>query len=152
MRPASIIRFDQLYLGALALGIASSVFVYVTTTAPLGSGPSGDGLGRLIEAVMIGLSAIGFFISLLLWFFISRKASNVARWLLVALTVIGTLGSLPLLFQTAPMLPTVVPLWQAVVTIIGTTMQIAAAWFLFRPDAHAWFTHGPKGMNPVGFR
>lgn len=152
MRPASIIRFDQLYLGALALNIANSVYVYVSTIARLGSGPSGDGLGRLLEGVMIGLSAIGFVISLLLWFFISRKASNVAKWLLVVLTVIGTLGSLPLLLQTAPMLPTVVPLWQAVVTLIVTAMEIAAMWFLFRPDANAWFAHGTKHMGPTDFR
>lgn len=145
MRPASIHRFDQLYLGATALSFANALFVYFSTMAPLGSSSSRDGLSRLFAGYFIGSSAISFAISLLLWFFISRKASKVAKWVLVVFNVIAILGSLPLFSDTQLLMWAAVPLWQIVLSSIISAMNLAALWFLFQPDAKAWFAYERQG-------
>lgn len=143
MRPASITRFDQLFLGAMALGIANTILGYDTTMTELQSDPAVAELGMASPGFLIGVSAFGFVISLLLWFLIARRASGVARWVLVVLTVIGVIG--------IPFSLIGVPLVQAILTLIITAMQVGALWFLFRPDAKAWFEHGPRGMDPAAF-
>jgi uncharacterized membrane protein len=143
MRPASITRFDQLYLGALALGIVNTVLAYDATMTQLEADPDVAAAGMAGPGVIIGAFAFGFAISLLLWFFISRRASGIAKWVLVVFTVIGTL--------MLPLSLTAVPLVQLIVTLVITAMQIGAVWYLFRPDARAWFAHGPGGMDPAAF-
>jgi len=143
MRPASIIRFDQLYLGAIALGIINTVLAYDSTMAQLEADPAIAAVGMAGPGVIIGLSAFSFFISLLLWYFISRRASTVAKWILVVLTVIGLLG-IPAALMMAPLM-------QTIITLVISAMQVGALWFLFRPDAKSWFEHGPKGMDPSAF-
>lgn len=143
MRPASIVRFDQIFLGAIALGIANTVLSYDSTMAQLEADPAAAELGMAGPGFVIGASVFGFAISLLLWFFIARRASKVAKWILVVFTVIGVLGVPLALFE--------VPLVQAAITVVTALMQLAALWFLFRPDALAWFEHGPKGMDPATF-
>ncbi|QDH33320.1 hypothetical protein [Porphyrobacter sp. YT40] len=143
MRPASIIRFEQIILGSLALGIVNTVLSYDTTMAQIEADPGMTELGMSGPGFLIGSVVIGFGISLLLWFFVSRRASTVAKWILVVLTLIGLL-SVPLaLFD--------VPFVQAAITFVTAVMQLAALWFLFRPDANAWFEHGPRGMDPSTF-
>lgn len=143
MRPASIIRFDQLYLGALALDIVKVFLVYDDTLAELEADPAVAELGMATPGFLIGASAFGFAISLLLWYFISRRASSVAKWIMVVLTAISLVG-IPLALVGAPLM-------QSIITLVITGMQIASLWFLFRPDAKAWFEHGPRGMDPSTF-
>lgn len=143
MRPASITKFDQLYLGAMALGIVNSVIAFDSTMAQLQADPAVAGTGMDGPGFIIGVSVFSFAIILLLWFFISRRASSIAKWVLVVFTVIGTL--------MLPMSLAAVPFFQLIVTLIITAMQIAAVWYLFQPDAKAWFEHGPKGMDPAAF-
>ncbi|AUX69142.1 hypothetical protein CHX26_06190 [Porphyrobacter sp. HT-58-2] len=143
MRPASIIRFDQLFLGSIALGIGNTILNYNSTMAELEADPAVAELGMATPGFLIGASAFGFAISLLLWYFISRRASTVAKWIMVVLTVIGLVG-IPLALVGAPLM-------QSIITLVITGMQIASLWFLFRPDAKAWFEHGPRGMDPSTF-
>lgn len=143
MRPQSITRFDQLFLGSMALGLVNVALSYNSVMAQLKADPAVADLGMASPGFVIAASAFGFGISLLLWYFISRRASTAAKWVLVVLTVIGLL-SLPMSLAD-------VPLSQAIVTGVVTLVQVAALWFLFRPDAKAWFEHGPGGMDPAAF-
>jgi hypothetical protein len=43
------------------------------------------------------------------------------------------------------------PLMQLIATLVVTAVNLLAVYFLFRPDAKAWFEHGPKGMDPNVF-
>lgn len=70
MRPASIIRFDQLFLGSIALGIGNTILSYNSTMAELEADPAVAELGMATPGFLIGASAFGFAISLLLWYFI----------------------------------------------------------------------------------
>lgn len=143
MRPASITMFDRLYLGSLVLGLINFALSYDNTMAQLKADPVVADVGMASPGILWGGLALGMAISLLLWFLISRKASNVARWILVVFTVIGVI-SLPLSLGQLPLL-------QLVTTLVVTGVQAAAVYFLFRPDAKPWFQHGPKGMDPNVF-
>lgn len=140
MRPASIIMFDRLYLASLVLGTISFFVGYDTTMAQLEADPGSADLGIAGAGFLWGTFAFGMAISLLLWFLISRKANNVARWILVVLAVIGLIG-LPFSLGELPPL-------QIVGSLVITAVNLLAVYFLFRPDAKAWFEHGPKGMDP----
>jgi asparagine N-glycosylation enzyme membrane subunit Stt3 len=143
MRPHSITMFDRFYLGSLALGTVNFFIGYDTTMAQLNADPGSAELGMAGPGFLWGTFAIGMAISLLLWFLISRKANNVARWILVVLAVIGVIG--------LPFSLTQLPPLQLVASLVVTAINLLAVYFLFRPDAKAWFEHGPKGMDPDVF-
>lgn len=143
MRPHSIIMFDRFYLGSLVLGLVNFFITYEDTMAQLEADPASAQLGLAGPGFLWGTIAFSMAISLLLWFLISRKANNVARWILVVLAVIGVLG-LP--FSLGEL-----PLMQLIATLVVTAVNLLAVYFLFRPDAKAWFEHGPKGMDPNVF-
>ncbi len=86
---------------------------------------------------------IGMAIYLLLWFLIARKASNVAKWVLVVFVAIGAVSFLAALtsarFDAAMMLALVV-----------YALEIAAVTFLFKEDAKAWLK-GEWDTDPAAF-
>ncbi|PCD03078.1 hypothetical protein COC42_01240 [Sphingomonas spermidinifaciens] len=127
MRPPSIIWFERLFLGAVAVGLVNSAMVFDQLREIPGAQPLGPGF-------LIGSIAIGVVINLALWFFIARRASNGARWVLVVLFLFGavslifsvSMGSYP--SGTAGLLGA-----------FGWLLQAAAVTMLFRRDAAAWF-------------
>lgn len=141
MRPQSIELFEKIYLGAIALGLLNTFLSWGQVNALLDDPnvkAAGMGSGTLLFAV-----AVGVLIPLLLWYFIARRASNVAKWIYVVLTAIGVFGFLSSLAN--PMVP------KGLISIIGAVtmaMQIYAAWLLFRPDAVAWLEG--KGASGTG--
>lgn len=141
MRPPSIVKFDQLFFATIAFGLVGFAINWDTAMAQLNANPGLSQLGWDGATLMIGAYAMGLAINLLLWFFISRRASNVARWILTALTGYGLI-SLPFTLFMAPM-----PIVTMIVVLVSAVLQIAMLWLLFRPDAAAWFKHGPKGMD-----
>lgn len=143
MRPASITMFDRLFLGALALGLVNAAISYSSTVELLEADPAVAEMGMAIPGFFIATTALGYAISLLLWFLISRKATNIAKWILTVLTVIGAL-MIPLSLGELELV-------ENIITVIVTLMQVAAVWMLFRPDAKSWFEHGPGGMDPATF-
>lgn len=143
MRPASITMFDRLYLGALVLGAVNTAINFETVLAELEADPAVVQMGMASPGFVIGTAAFGYAISLLLWFLISRKANTIAKWILTVLTAIGAL--------MMPFSLGAVPLLETIITLTITAMQVAAVWFLFRPDAKAWFELGPRGMDPGTF-
>jgi len=137
MRPQSIKMFDMLFLGSLALGLVNFLFAYDTTMAEV----EATGMGSTFMFLIV---AVGYGINLLLWYFVSQRASNVARWIFVVLTAIG-LVMVP--FSLADF-----PMGQLVLTLIVTAMQIAAIYFLFQPDAKLFFENGRRGsIDPSTF-
>lgn len=141
MQPHSIGIFDKLFLGSLALGLANMFLSWESSMAELeGSGlDGGAGTGLMIASV-----AIGFGISLLLWYFISRHASNIARWILIALTAIGVI-SLPFSLFDLPTVP-------MILAIVVTGMQLVAIYYLFRPDSKLFFENKGQGsVDPSTF-
>ncbi|UZK70369.1 hypothetical protein OKW76_04805 [Sphingomonas sp. S1-29] len=131
MRPVSIVRFEQAYLAALLLGVLNILLSWDMLSAAYSADPNAAVLGT---GFLIGSLAVSYGISLLLWFLTARKASSIAKWFLVVLFAFGVLS---LLYSLA------MGSWDGGLTglfgVVGLLLQAVAVYFLFRPDARAWF-------------
>ncbi|MHA6318606.1 hypothetical protein ACXYN8_13205 [Altererythrobacter sp. CAU 1778] len=141
MRPQSIKMFDYLFLGSLVLGALNFFLTFDDTMAQLQADPAVASAG-LGSGFAVTVFAIGMAVSLLLWFLVSRVRSKIAMWILIALTVIGLI-MLPGSLATLPTL-------SVVTSLVITAMQLAALYYLFRPDAKAYLDKkGP--VDPTTF-
>lgn len=137
MRPQSIIRFEQLYWASIVLSLIVSILGMDAIGEELAQEPGMAELG-LGSGFVVGLVAIGLLISVLLWWLVARKASNVAKWILVVLTAIGLI-SLPGTLAGGLDLVTVI-------SLLSYALSVAAIVCLFREDAKAWFA-GSRGPD-----
>lgn len=141
MRPQSIELFEKVYLGAIAVGLVNTVLSWSQVNAMLDDPrmqAAGMGTGTLAFGVVVGV-----LVPLLLWYFIARRASNVAKWIYVVLTALGLFGFLSSLAN--PLAPKGLTM---VVGAVSVLLQVYGAWLLFRPDAAAWLES--KGTNGPG--
>jgi hypothetical protein len=133
-RPRSIMMFERCYLAAFAISVISTAFLWADIQARVA--PQLAMLGAWFLPVM---TAIGFAIPLLLWYFIARRGSVVAKWIatvLVAFAVAGVVFTL--LSGTFP------EGLAALLAVVRLVLQIASIWFIFRPDTRAWFGEKPE--------
>jgi hypothetical protein len=145
MRPASIVQFERFYLGAMGVGLINNVLSWNQTQAMMADpalNPAGFGSG-----FQLGIMAISIAISLLLWYFIAKRGSNIAKWILVVLFGIGLIGILMSLSTMMAMGPIAM-----VLSLVGFAMQAYAVFMLFKPDAVAWLEGGAGPTNPDTFR
>lgn len=128
MRPQSIVLFDRLFLASLVLALINAVLAYPTLVEEVEADPALAQIGG--GPIVIGVVLASLLIPLVLWYFISRRASNIAKWLLVALVAIGLFfGNFS--FSDGLTLP-------AVLGLVVTLLQVVAIVMLFRADARAW--------------
>lgn len=129
MRPKSIILFERLFLASILLTAISAFLSFDQTLAQLETDPAFRALGW--GSAGLTTAAIGYVIVLLLLdYLIAHRASIVAKWVLVLLTVLS-MTTLPEAFavQFGP------PLILAVLTNLCT---LAAVIMLFMTDARNW--------------
>ena len=96
MRPASIIRFEQFFLGALLADILAAILAFETSVAALKANPATAGMGAGTLIVMLLLYVA---VALGLWFFAAQRRSVVAKWLLSIWFIVATCGLALSLFQ-----------------------------------------------------
>jgi hypothetical protein len=144
MRPQSIIRFEQAYLASVAVWAVNSALGWRAQISAVDS--SFARMPEMIPAMqglLIGLTLFVLFVSLLLWYFTARKASEVAKWIIVALFGLSAVG-LP--FTLAGFEQTgIVP---AALNVVTFALNAVAVWMLFRPDAAAWFRASDGSAPP----
>ena len=120
MRPQPIVYFERAYLLSLAIAVVS-IAVYwgelrqVAPPLPL----------ALASALLLGVVAT-------LALFVSRRRSEICKWILVVLTVAGIAFSLPSLPASLAAGPRG---WLGVAQML---LQAAAIGFLFTPPARNW--------------
>ena len=128
MRPKSIAMFERVFLASLVIALINSVLSWDDMTAALAREPAAAGFGNGLLVASIALSLL---VPLVLWYFIARRASRIAKWILVILTVanfavfVDQIGTNP----------------GGVTMMLGTAvlvLQIYAVWHLFKADAVAW--------------
>ena len=131
MRPTSIVLFERLFLLSLAIALVNGFLQYDALVAQVGNDPALAQLGWGSGAILV-VMAISLLIPLLLWYFIARRASNIAKWILVVMTLLG------LLFVNldAGQLGSLAGIASLAVTIL----QLVAIVLLFRADARAWLS------------
>lgn len=130
MRPASIIRFEQLFLGALAADLLAAILALETNLAALKANPATAGMGA---GALIGMLILYVAFALVLWFFAARRRSVVAKWLLSIWFIVSTCGLALSLFQGQLF---------GLATYLGWVAYGLRAWsvsYLFKPDADTWF-------------
>ena len=86
--------------------------------------------------VLIGTLVFSLAISLLLWHFVARRGSPVAKIIVVIFFVLGLVG-IPGLF-TSVRIGLISPV-MALLSIVTFILNGAAVWMLFRPDTKPWF-------------
>jgi hypothetical protein len=131
MRPQSIVLFEKVYLAAIVLGVINTVMSWSLVTQAA-SDPALQKTG-VASGLLVGALIIGILIPLLLWYFIARRASNVAKWIYVVLLAFGVLGFLRGL--SVPNAPGGLTL---VIGALSLALQVWAGVLLFKPDATAW--------------
>lgn len=135
MRPNSIILFERLFLGSLVIGIINAYLSWDTTMDALAADPNTAGLGA---GFTYGVLAFSFGTNLLLWFLVARKASKVAKWILIVFFGIGLIAMPSSLGTLSPL--------SAAVAVVITVMQGVGLFMLFRPEAKKWFA-GEKTVD-----
>ncbi|MBA4762264.1 hypothetical protein [Sphingomonas sp.] len=144
MRPQSIIRFEQAYLASIAVWGINTALGWGTQIAAVET--SFAQMPEMIPAMrglLIGLTLFALFVSLLLWYFTARKASEVAKWIIVAFFGLSAVG-LPFTlagFERTGILP-------VVLNVVTFALNAVAVWMLFRSDASAWFRASDGSVPP----
>ena len=130
MRPISIVNFERCYLGAIVVGLLNSLFtIPVMMRTPQVAQATARFGGGFIYISMV----LNIVVTLLLWYFAARKASVVAKWIIVVFFAFGVLGILVNLTRGFP------TGLSGVLSIVAIALQAVAVYLLFRPDANAWF-------------
>ena len=167
MRPNSIIMFERLYLASLVVVVIQSIAAYFVMQQAFGAMPAGGppGMSGVFGGMMIGSILIGLIFSagipgLLCWL-AARKRTEVAKWLLLAISVISVMGWLAVVIMTS-LMPEQVARdlagfagWQGgliALVGVGELLGVAALVFLFRRDATEWFRSAGPSVNADVFR
>jgi len=138
-RPPSIILFERLLWASFAISVVTTYLAWNDMMAEIEREAVGMRSSTAIGLTVVIL-AITLAILLALWYAIARRGSNVAKWIYVVLTAIGTLQTIASLFQPNSLSG----LWLGT-TLLATALSVASAAVLFRADAVAWLT----GKAPV---
>lgn len=148
MRPRSIILFERVYGLNIAMAVASLAWAYARAGQWAPSTPADAAMGGRAAAAftIAGVAVLVIAIKLLIWFFIARRASNVARWIFVIFFVLAILSLIRTIgLYGRGMLPSP---FLVGFGVLDTLLRIACLWLLFRPDASAWFRgrHSPEEL------
>ena len=115
--PSSIKYFEWVFLGSLIIGSTVSILAYSTR-----AGISGN------DALLYALTGIDLFLVIL----VSRRRSNIARWILVAMVVMGT----PFYFSNLVIYLTMGLI--GVMSSIQLVAQYGSICLLFTADSRQW--------------
>jgi hypothetical protein len=140
MRPKSIVNFERVVLLGILVGIVNSFLSWDKMLAMQQAQLVAKGQEKMIgmlPKLFIGGEVLAVVVWLLLVWLISRKGSPVAKWIYVVLAVLSLIFAV-FGFGKAMALGTI-PLALGIVVHLLT---LASLWFIFQPDAKAWFAEG----------
>lgn len=133
MRPESIVMFERLYLGALAVAVVNFALTWNSTQEYMANDPAVAAAG-LGNGFLISTMLLSFAIPLLLWYFIAKRGSNIAKWILVVLFGFGLIS---MIFSFGTMMAMSGPIG-LIGALLTTALQAGAVYMLFKPDAVEW--------------
>ena len=117
-RPSSIAWFERLYIGSLAIAAA-------------GMAAGWDATSRIPTLYLVIGLALGLLLPLALVLLVSRMRSNIAKWVLILLFLIGLASNVAVYDPGANRTVDIVML-------VTTAMQLLAVALLFTAPARAW--------------
>ena len=132
MKPAAIKRFDGLYLGAVALSLLATVMDFDDLRAAMEAELALRGAQSATDAAIIVGLAVSAAFSLALWFLISVLRIGLLKWIAALFAAYGVVAFAlavgEITFDLA-----------AILSLLVVLMNVAAVYFLFTPEAKAWF-------------
>ncbi len=133
MRPQSIVRFKKLYLAKIVLGVIATLWGLngVRNAAPGMAVILSSQL--VVGALVVGLIG-GLVIELVLLHLVVRRASDLARWIVVLFFAVSLVS---LIFGIVK--GTFFTLGSYPVSLLAFAISAGSVWFLFQPDAVRWF-------------
>lgn len=135
-KPPSIARFEQFYWASVVIGLINAAMHWDVAQAALATNPLLANATWFLPAAQI----VGLAISALIWFFIARRPSVVAKWIQVVIAAFAVFGLLSTIYLVGTGRATIGT--QVVLGLLSNILYIAAAVMLFKPDAKAWFGEG----------
>lgn len=136
MKPPSILWASRCLIASIAFGLIGSFGIYAHLRDALiaaGGAPGPYLVTMLAESVLLPLS---------LWFFVFRRASRTAKWLLVALALAETYVKVSDISDRLAQFG-----WALFgVSLATLALRIAAAALLFTPSSRTWFAR--RGRAP----
>lgn len=136
IKPPSIVRFEQFYWASVILGLVNAGLNWSKSQAVLAANPMLAKATWFLPASQV----LGLTIAVLIWYFIARRPSVIAKWVQVVFAALGAFGLLSALALFA--LGRSALSAQIALGFVANLLYIAAAVMLFKPDARAWFGEG----------
>ena len=138
-RPRSIILFERTFIIATVLSFISLAVEYRTNPTAFSVETSDDPLAPWLAVGVIALVAV---VSWALWYGVARRASMVAKWLVVTFLVLSAISLGFLWFYPEPN-----AYLANVINTVACVFNAVAAWALFRTDARDWFAGRPVDLE-----
>jgi hypothetical protein len=129
VRPKSIVYFEILLLGTLALGVVQSLLAWNDTTKLAGIG----------FTLIVQITTLAIFLALTL--LISRGRNRIAMWISIALFVLGLPAYFAILSKGLLFGSGAISLAQIIGELVGYGM-------LFTPSARAWLSRKQVSTQP----
>jgi hypothetical protein len=131
MQPESIRKFTLFYLGSLVVSLVATFVGYDILTAQVEAQSAATGLAMGSGAIVAGI-ALNVAITLLLWYLVARKGFAIAKWIIVLLFLFTLVTSISGIFAGGLAV-------HEGLSLLSIVVQATAVYFLFQPDAKAWF-------------
>lgn len=131
VRPQSIVMFERCYLGYLAAGAINLALHWPIYAASATVRRAALTIG---EWYFPAATLVGLAVPLLLWYFAARRASVIAKWVIVVFFALNLLG-----FSASVVLRTGPTALAAILSLIASLLYAIAVWMLFRPQSREWF-------------
>ncbi len=131
MRPKSIQLFERLYLASIALTLIATALGWdaLVRGATI---PGAEGAAAAVAGIAIGVVVLA---QLIVWYFVARRGSSIAKWAAVLFFLLNLWGiGATVQLAMNGSLP-------SVLTIFARIVELAAIAMLFRADARPWFAH-----------
>ena len=132
MQPESIRKFTLAYLGSLVVSLVATFLGYEVLLAQVEAQSASSGVALGTGAIAGGI-LLNIAITLLLWYLAARKGFTIAKWLIVLLFLFSLVTSVPGIFAGG------LAVYEAV-SLLAIILQAVAVYYLFQPDAKAWFS------------
>ena len=131
MKPASIKKFDLLYIGSIIVGLVGFALNYGAIVDQANAEMAAQGVEGVGSGLIVASLLFGIVISLALWFLVSILRIELVKWI-IALFTAWSVFSYAISFDPEIDL-------SIIFGLVSTVMTLAAIYFLFQPDAKAWF-------------
>lgn len=137
MQPSSIRRFTLFYFASFLVTLAATAANYqgLLATAEAQAGAR-MGLGVLVAGTVMWAAIL-----LLLWYLVARKGFAIAKWILVLLFLFNVVMASDAFAGGLTLIEGIV--------LLSLVLQAAAVFYLFQPDAKAWFAGERAAESPT---